>query len=942
MLSLRPLLSSFAFTAMLVPAVAAAQSATVRGTVRAQSGRPLAAATVRTLEGTAAAQTDSAGRFSLAIAAGQRARVVAQQVGFAAETLDVAATSAGTVRSIGITLAPLARLVVQQVVAQRDRPLLNTSDAATGGAVERAELRALPTDARDPIPLAFNIPGVAQARAFFGDAPKLSINATNALYTSYTLDGLDNNEGFLGGPRVEFPLAALARLDVMANTYSASYGRSPSGVVNYESRAGGDRWASEVFAYNRPGLPLDARPALKPTDSRALADLQRAQEGFRRTQVGGSFGGPVAAEKTYVFGALEYTNENEDRISSTARATFLGRELRETYKGFGRLDHGWNEDQTTTLRFAMSRQARAGEGSGIVSPEADITTIRFGTITGLTHRSSWNEGRASNSASVQLSTYRWDFPPTRSDFTRPQVTILDRDSVPVGVVGSSNFIFNDRELQLQFRDVYERQMGSRHTLTAGVDVTTARFKLTGSSTNPSGSYEVVNNGNIPLGADGRYRFSDIPANVFVKSYTIDAAQKQVDLTQSLYGAFIENRWRPTASLTVRYGLRWDYDDITGRGESKPDLDNIQPRLSFNWVNTANSVIRGGAGVFAGKLPYAVYSDAVQFGPDGNQTVTFTGPGTPAFLQGPRTATLNRTTLPPGEQRRLFALGLQQPSASQYTVGYQHQLGDRAAVSFDGVYVDTRNLPRSWDLNAQTRIIGVADSVGLPVTVGDATRATRPAAGGYRRLTTTETGGRSTYAGLYSALRYRATDRLLVDANWVWSHAISNTEDINFNASVGNDFDLDNGDANNDRRHKVTARATYQAWRGLVISGIADYQTGTPINRIANRDLTGSGGTYGDGFIGNRQRFFGVPRNGERLPSAFFMSGSAAYDFDVGRMALTLRGDVFNILNTVNISGFATGVGGGGSATQIGRPGQPIANTTAASPRQVQLSVGARF
>ncbi|HYW33136.1 MAG TPA: carboxypeptidase regulatory-like domain-containing protein [Gemmatimonas sp.] len=917
-------------------------TATLRGTIRAQNGRPLVAATVRVLDGGASAGTDSAGRFTLTVGAGTRLQLAAQQVGFAAETLEVSPVAAGTVRSIGFTLAPLATLAVQQVVAQRDRPLLNTSDAATGGAVERGELRALPTDARDPIPLAFNIPGVAQARAFFGDAPKLSINATNALYTSYTIDGLDNNEGFLGGPRVEFPLAALARLEVMANSYSTAFGRSPSGVVNYETRAGGERWEGEVFAYNRPGLPLDARPALKPSDARALADLQRAQEGFRRTQVGGSFGGPVARERTYLFGALEYSNENEDRISSTARATFLGRELRETYKAFGRLDHGWNDQQTTTLRFAMSRQARAGEGSGIVAPEADITTIRFGTITGLTHRSSWKDGRASNTASAQLSTYKWDFPPTRSDFTRPQVTILDRDSAAIGVVGSSNFIFDDAELQMQFRNVYERQLGSRNTMSFGVDVTAASFKLTGSSTNPSGSYEVVNTGNIPLGPDGRYRFADIPANVFVRSYTIDAAQKQVDLTQNLYGAFLENRWRPSAALTVRYGVRWDYDDITSRGESKADLDNVQPRLSFNWVKGANSVVRGGAGIFTGKLPYAVYSDAVQFGPDGNQTVTFTGAQAPSFLQGPRTATLDRGSLPPGEQRRLFTLGLEQPSARQFTLGYQRQFGERTALSFDGVYVDTRNLPRSWDLNAQSRTIGASDTVGLPLSIGDASRTTRPVAGGYRRLTTTETGGSSTYAGLYTAVRHRATDRLLVDANWVWSHAISNTEDINFNASVGNDFALDRGDANNDRRHKITTRATYSALHNLTLSGIADFQTGTPINRVANRDLTGSGGAYGDGFIGNRQRYFGIARNGERLPSAFFLSGSVAYDVQVAGSALTFRGDVFNVLNTVNISGFATGVGGGGTATQIGRPGDPVVNVTASSPRQVQLSVGVKF
>jgi hypothetical protein len=914
--------------------------ARVRGTVRAQSGRALAEVLVRAVGGDSTT-TDAQGNFVLRVATGRALVLQLTRAGFVSDSLLLPSLVAGGEHRVALTLTPLAQLAVQQVVVPPSRPLLNASDATTGGSVEGMELRTLPTEGRDPVALAFTIPGVAQARGFFGDAPRLSIDGGNSLYTQYTIDGMDNNEGFLGGPRVEFPLAALARLEVLANSYSAEFGRSPSGVINYETRTGGDRWTGELFAYNRPGIPFDARSPIVPVGEDA-ADFRRAQDGFRRTQVGGGWGGPLRRGTTYGFGALEYGNENQDRISSTARATFLGRELRETWKGAGRIDHGWSPDQTTTLRFAMSHASRAGEGSGIVAPEADITTIRAGSITGVTHRSAWRGGRSSNVAALQLATYRWDFPPTRSSFDTPQVTILDRDSIPIGVVGSSNFIFDEQERQWQLRDVMEHQLGGRHTLRAGFDVAFSSFNLTGSSTNPSGAYEVVNEGNIPA-VNGRYRLADIPADVFVRSYTIDAAQKQVDLTQGLYGVFVEDRWRPTAALTIRTGVRWDYDDLTSRGASTPDLDNVQPRLSVNWLALPGTIVRGGIGRFAGKLPYAVYSDAVQFGPDGNQTVTFRGAEAPAFGQGARAVELDRSALPPREIRELFALGIEQPMSLQATLGLQHQLGARASASVDLVWVDTRNLPRSWDLNAQTLRIMSGDSVGIPVAVGDASRPVAPVAGGYRRLTTTESGGRSTYAGLYSALRYEVTDRLVLDANWVWSHAISNTEDINFNATQGNDFAAERADANNDRRHKVTARATWHSLRSLAVSGIVDFQTGMPFNRVAYfRDLTGSGGTYGDGFIGNYQRFFGVPRNGERLPSSLQVSASVAYDLHLGRSLVTLRGEAFNVLNRLNYSGFPTGLGGGGSATQVGRPGDPITYTTAGPPRQVQFSVAWRY
>jgi outer membrane receptor protein involved in Fe transport len=134
--------------------------------------------------------------------------------------------------------------------------------------------------------------------------------------------------------------------------------------------------------------------------------------------------------------------------------------------------------------------------------------------------------------------------------------------------------------------------------------------------------------------------------VRVLSYTIDAAQKQVDLTQTLWGAFVEDRWRLSPALTLQAGVRWDYDDLTSRGNSSPDLDNLQPRLSFNWLASPTQVVRGGAGLYAGKFPYAVYSDAVQFGPQGNQTVRFEGEQAPPFrARAPRRSTAARCRPP---------------------------------------------------------------------------------------------------------------------------------------------------------------------------------------------------------------------------------------------------------------------------------------------------------
>jgi len=129
----------------------------------------------------------------------------------------------------------------------------------------------------------------------------------------------------------------------------------------------------------------------------------------------------------------------------------------------------------------------------------------------------------------------------------------------------------------------------------------------------------------------------------------------------------------------------------------------------------------------------------------------------------------------------------------------------------------------------------------------------------------------------------------------------------------------------------------------MLSGILDWQSGLPINRVAYfRDLTGSGGAFGDGFVGNYQRFFGVRRNAERLPASFTANVSLAYELPVGPSSVSLRADAFNLFNRLNVSGFPTGLGGGGSATQVGRPGDPVTLTSAGAPRQVQFSATWRF
>lgn len=969
--SLRLIALMAAVAAMLPASPVHAQraEATVAGIVRSQGGRPIGGALVETSDGANKVEADSAGRFRLLVPSGT-VSVTVSSIGFRAVSVTLSVLAAGELRPLSVTLAPLYTLSATRITATAERPLLNTENASTGGSIEKSEIMALPTDQRDAIALLFNVPGITQASGFFGDAPTLSFNALNSLYSTYLLDGLDNTEGFLGGPRVEFPLSGLDRMDAFVNSYSSEFGRSPSGIVNQVSRGGSNQRHGEFFLYGRPGLGSGIDADNKIPFGAQPSAIARNQQGFKRFQLGGALAGALVPDKTFYSVAAEYADEAEDRIGSTAQASFLGTERRQKVKLYGRLDQAWNATQFTTFRAAFSITDRAGTGSGIVTPEADNVTRRIGGLYALTHRTSLDGGNASNTLSAQVGTYRWYFPPANSDFSKPQVTVVGPGPsfTPQAVVGSTNFVFDESELQLQLRDVYERALGSDHTLRLGADVVRAGFELFAAGTNPLGAYVVVNTGNINAQPGRPLRYSDIPSNAQVQSYTVDARPQQVNLSQTVYGAFVEDRWKVSPSFTLITGLRWDYDDITSRGQSSADLSGFQPRVSFNWYATPRSVVRGGLGMYAGKFPYATYSDAQQLGPAGNATVTFSGASAPAFGQGPNAAALATAAgaLPPHEVFAPFPLGLKMPMSYQATLGYQMQVGDDWGLSIDLVGSRTLNLPRLLDLNPVNRPLTAADTANQVCASatscpGDAFRPQNPNTTGYRRLSAAQSGGQALYGGLYFSARKRLARSLTVDANYVLSRAMTDAEDINFSATQANCFGENRRDAvtgaacsstewgraNNDRTHRATLRAVWTPWSSWRFAVISDVQSGQPFTRVAGvtvgggqsrYDLLGSGPIRGNGFIGNNDRYFGVDRNVEQLPHYENTKVSATYLMAVGAQVIELRADLFNLFNTTAWGNFANGVGGGGSRVQTGRVGDAIYNFNPGPPRQLQLSV----
>ena len=213
---------------------------------------------------------------------------------------------------------------------------------------------------------------------------------------------------------------------------------------------------------------------------------------------------------------------------------------------------------------------------------------------------------------------------------------------------------------------------------------------------------------------------------------------------------------------------------------------------------------------------------------------------------------------------------------------------------------------------------------------------------------TETEGEARYwAANFNLIKDRGDDWYSGRLSYTLSRLRNNTDDINFRAETANQYEDEWGPSVNDRTHVISAVSTVYPTDRLRVTLASLLQSGQPINWVPDaeifgtRDLNGDGRQYGAAYVGNSDRWPGAERNSGRLPWSYRFDLSAQYAWSVANGRVVARADVFNVLNTENLSGFAN------SATQsnqiqVGPPGSDIQEKSLGPPRQFQFGVRYEF
>jgi hypothetical protein len=297
-------------------------TATLTGTVSDPNGALVAGANVTaTSQATGLGKsgtTDEAGRFTLTFLPPGAYNITVEKSGFkklvrSNVTLEVAQTAA-----LAFALEVGDANATVEVTAETT-PLLITESSALETTIENKLIEDLPTAERSTLSFVNLVPGAidagfAQARGeglnenanaqgpigspgnrnFFDS--NFALNGGRSSTNDILLDGVSNTVGDFNGVAVSPPQDSVREFKVQSGAYSAEFGRSGGGVVNFVTKAGERKFHGALYEYFQDGsLNANGWQRNRRLRSDGTAALPRID--LRRNQFGGAIGGPFVLPK---------------------------------------------------------------------------------------------------------------------------------------------------------------------------------------------------------------------------------------------------------------------------------------------------------------------------------------------------------------------------------------------------------------------------------------------------------------------------------------------------------------------------------------------------------------------------------------------------------------------------------------------------------------------
>ncbi len=596
--------------------------------------------------------TDDDGRYQIVKLKPGTYKVKAVLSGFGAqETPGIVTVSAqNLIKDFRLSPADV-RAGATVTVTEDDGPVVDTTRITVGGTITGREIEEIPNNSRNALDLVLTLGGTSEEQLSTSglaedrlQAPSgapleqgnFSISGGTAYSNNITIDGLDNNDDRSSRDRFQPSIESIAEVQVIANQFSAEYGRAAGGRVNIRTRAGGNQFRGRAFMFFRDES-LNANSWYNNSRNIRRPPLQQIDPGFtlsgpvvlpfgifngrNRTFFSFAYERDMLADTTLIDANVPVTPNPRYPLPPPTGSTFcdvagtpappcpagvatVGRYVR-LYDTpnlsnvvTARIDTKLFKDNDFTFGLQFGRKSnKRTTGATVNRLENALQAKNINTEAYNFTDNHVFGAKAVNQLRAQWSSYRPSF--EAPDPFNPVLIITVRDPL-VGteslVLGNStagsgsNFPDTRNETRWQVQDSFTYIKGN-HTFKTGFDYQSVISKVTGLG-DATGTFSFAS----------AFAFSESQLSRYLQNF--GTAQ---DTRNKYMGFYFNDQFRVGSNVTMSAGVRYEKETAVN------DNNNFGPRVGVSWdpFKSGRGVIRFGAGIFYNRVLLRTVGESIQ-------------------------------------------------------------------------------------------------------------------------------------------------------------------------------------------------------------------------------------------------------------------------------------------------------------------------------------------
>jgi Carboxypeptidase regulatory-like domain/TonB dependent receptor len=901
-----------------VPVAAQAPTGTIRGFIHDQSNAIIPGADVELVSQTTAQRRQTVstdqGMYEFAFVPVGRYQVTVTLAGFKTVAFALSLEVDQTQR-LDFTLKLATTSETITVVGEI--PLVQTTSSSPGAVIGNRQMTELPLNSRDFQQLTLLAPGSVVPPG--GDVT-FTINVagqrTNA--NDFLVDGVTNvdlrNNQIILPPNVE----TVQEFKIQENAFSAEYGRASGAVVNIVTRSGTNTLTGTVFEFLRNDK----------FDARNYFDNPNASiPPFKRNVFGGVAGGPIVRGKTFFFFSYEGRRQRESvtmraivptaeqrlgifrnaagaivtdvssQISPVSQkllelvplpdspGTFnwvgVGKRPRNVNQYSIKVDHDFNSSNRTTFSWLWQHDIRTEPATSTNMPGFGDTREAHRYHATVSHQSTLTSHLVNQTVAGfnMLDAYVWAVDTSSpasygiGNSVTSNIGLPNLNVVGWFQLGHGTAPYGWQDPKFSVRDAVSYVTG-RQSFKAGGEWRTWLNRQYGTS---QGTFSF----------DGTFTGQAVGDFLVGRSTTVAAVfgDQTTRLRQDVYSLFLQDDVQVSPKLTLNLGARYEYytaplerdglafqafdpqtDSLVSRDFAyAPQKFNLAPRLGFAFDPRGDSktAIRGGYGMFYNQGTLGIARNLV-INPPEAVSITFRGTtlADPFAGQGtvalPTINTVDANISP--ALTHSFNVNVQRQLLSQMMleVGYYGSVG--------------RNLPVTLDINQAVYIPGASTALN--------TDQRRPYKG-FSSILAQDYVSTASYHSLQIILNRRLAKGFTASGSYVLAKATDYGSSDTARPQNSGNLAAESALSDFDVRHRVVINAIWEipghlsapllnaALSGWQLSGVSQYQSGSPLNIILSSDNSLTGERL------DRPNLVGNPQVADPSPNQWFNASAFA-------------------------------------------------------------------